>query len=468
MNFKKINERIEDMFERGEFDTDFIETNINKINLKKLYDYQILHVYNLITCLKKINVVIDGSSTGTGKTYTTACVCKELRLQPVIICPKSIMNIWRITCDYFDVKPLAIVNYETIRSGQMYDEYGKRVDSEFLKMTKVGKKIEYKWDFGQNTKRTVIVFDEAHRCKNKNSINGQLLLSTKNVCKTMLLSATISDTVDNFTLFGYLLGFYKTLAGGRNWAKNIEKEDKNRLVENSISTLNKYLFPHKGSRMNVEDLGESFPKNNISVDSYTIDKASTKKIDDMYIDIREKYKDSDGKELVVINKARQTIELLKVPILYEQTEKYLENNKSVAIFVNFTDTLNTLSKLFTENNIKHAVIHGKQTSDEREIEINKFQTNTVRVIICMITAGSVGISLHDTSGMHGRVSLICPSFSSTDLIQTLGRIYRTGIIQPVLQKIIYCADTYEDVICRKVKEKIKFINYLSDEDLVCF
>lgn len=73
-----------------------------------------------------------------------------------------------------------------------------------------------------------------------------------------------------------------------------------------------------------------------------------------------------------------------------------------------------------------------------------------------------------TSGFHPRVSLISPSFSSVDLVQTLGRIYRIGINTPVLQKIIFCANTYEKYICQKVKQKINFINYISDEDLVCF
>lgn len=454
------------MFDRGEFDNDFINTNLSKNSLKRLYEYQILHVYNLISCLKKIDVVIDGSSTGTGKTYTTACVCKELGLDPIIICPKSIISIWKGTCEYFDVKPIAIINYETIRSGQMYDESGKRMNASFLNVNKNGKSIDFKWNFGKNN-NIVLIFDEAHRCKNKSSLNGKLLLSAKNMCKVMMLSATISDTVDNFPVFGYMLGFYSTLAKGKSWIKNIIREDKNRLVNTKVSTLNRYIFPHKGSRMNIEDLGDKFPKNQITADCYTIDSAACKEIDLHYKKIKQAYENRDGKELVAILRCRQKIEILKVPILFEQTQKYLEYNKSVVIFVNFVETLQILSKMFTDDNIEHATIHGKQ-NEERGTEINRFQTNMVKVIICMIQAGSVGISLHDTSGSHPRISLISPSFSSVDLVQSLGRIYRTGIVAPVLQKIIFCADTYEKTICQKVKQKLNFINYLSDEDLIHF
>ena len=468
MNFKKINQRVNDMFEKGEFDYDFIDIKISKINLEKLHNYQILHVYNLISCLKKNGVVVDGSSTGTGKTFTSLCVCSEAKLEPLIICPKSIVDIWRSTCDYFNVQPLAIVNYETMRTGQMYDENGKRITCPFLTATKgKGSSINYTWNLA-NKNRNIIIFDEAHRCKNKKSQNGQLLLSSKNVCKILLLSATLSDSIENFALFGYMLGFYSSIQRGRNWTASVIREDKNRLIEEGTSTLNKYIFPDKGSRMNIEDLGDKFPKNNIFSDCYTISSKSKREINNLYENIRELYKGRDGLELVTINKLRQKIEFLKSPILYDQAEKYLDNGKSVAIFVNFTDTLNDLSEQFKKAGIEHCMIHGKQDTAEREREITKFQTNMVKVILCMMQSGSTGISLHDTSGHHSRVSLISPSFSSTDLIQTLGRIFRIGIVQPVIQKLVYCADTYEQELCKRVKGKLKFINYLSDEDLIGF
>ena len=458
MNFKKINSRINDMFNKGEFDNDFINTKLSDDSLKKLYGYQILHVYNLISCLKKTNVIIDGSSTGTGKTYTTLCVCKELELNPIIICPKSILNIWQTACEYFDIKPLAIVNYETIKLGEIYsDDLCKRIKAPFLNLN--DSSIKYEWELEKNT---VIIFDEAHKCKNKNTLNGKLLLSVKNKCKIILLSATLSDTIDNFLLFGYMLDFYPTLSRGKNWIKAIIHEDQNRLIDKKISTLNKYIYPDKGSRMNIEDLGDKFPKNQITADCYMVDKAD--EINSYYQEIKKAY---ENNELVPILRARQKIELLKVQIFIEQTLKYLEYGKSVTIFVNFIETFDALSKQLKLNNIEYAKVHGKQETD-RDNEIDKFMSNQVKVIICTIQTGSIGINLHDTTGRFPRVSLISPSFSSVDLIQTLGRIYRTGIQTPVLQKIIYCANTYEKIICQKVKQKLNFINYLSDEDLIHF
>ena len=118
MRYEKINKRVNVMFEKGEFDDDFLNINIKEDNIGKIFDYQIFHIYNLISCLKKNDVVIDGSYTGTGKTYTSICVCSELGLSPFIICPRSVLGVWKSVCELFGVTPLCIVNYESIRSGK--------------------------------------------------------------------------------------------------------------------------------------------------------------------------------------------------------------------------------------------------------------------------------------------------------------------------------------------------------------
>ena len=59
-------------------------------------------------------------------------------------------------------------------------------------------------------------------------------------------------------------------------------------------------------------------------------------------------------------------------------------------------------------------------------------------MIANIRAGGVGISLHDTIGNFGRVSLISPTWSSIELKQALGRIDRAGARTPCIQRIVYC------------------------------
>jgi superfamily II DNA or RNA helicase len=91
---------------------------VNKSIQDKLLKYQIPHANKLIENLRDNTTVLDASDTGTGKTYVAAAVCKQLNLKPIIICPKTVMSTWRQVMEQFEVKPLIIVNYETIRLGK--------------------------------------------------------------------------------------------------------------------------------------------------------------------------------------------------------------------------------------------------------------------------------------------------------------------------------------------------------------
>jgi hypothetical protein len=90
--------------------------------------------------------------------------------------------------------------------------------------------------------------------------------------------------------------------------------------------------------------------------------------------------------------------------------------------------------------------------------------NKDNLIICNIKVGGQSISLHDKYG-RPRVSLIVPSFSSIDLLQSLGRIHRAGSKSPALQRIIYCSNTCEEVISRRLNSKIEFLSKINDDDL---
>lgn len=451
MLHKKINDRFMEMFEKGEFDDDFINLELSTFIKNKLHTYQHLHVFNLISCVSKNNVTIDGSDTGTGKTYCALAVAKHFGYIPLIICPKSTISIWKDTCLYFNIKPLDIINYENIRLGnitQKNNPYLEIRDDNFF------------WKF-QDTSKIIVIFDEAHKCKNKSTLNSKLLMSLKNLCKMILLSATLCDNPKNFTVYGYMLNFYNDLKKGKKWIENIIKEQD----KNKSNIIYKYLFPEKGSRMTMNEIKDNYPMNQICVDCYNIDNKYVKQIDNSYNLIHGNLKISQAESLIKLNFERQKIEEIKIPIILELMEKYLEHNKSIAIFINFRKSLETIRKYLDKNNITHSYIDGTQTLIERDLNINNFQTNKVRIIVCTIQSGGQSINLHDKIGNNPRVSIISPSFSSIDFLQTLGRIYRVGLKSPTLQIIIFCANTIEKSISDAIKTKINFLDKLTDDDL---
>lgn len=97
--------------------------------------------------------------------------------------------------------------------------------------------------------------------------------------------------------------------------------------------------------------------------------------------------------------------------------------------------------------------------------IESFQKNETNVCLCMVQAGGVAVSLHDLEGDHPRVALICPGWSAVELIQALGRIHRNGGKTPCLQKLIFADGTVEQIVQRKVKNKVDNLSALNDGDL---
>ena len=165
--------------------------------------------------------------------------------------------------------------------------------------------------------------------------------------------------------------------------------------------------------------------------------------------------------MINITRARQKIEILKVPTFIELTKQFRENNFSIVIFVNFKKTLETLSKYLKTN----CLVHGDQTTSQREDNINNFTNNIEKIIICNIKAGGVGISLDDKFGNHPRISLISPTWSSTELKQCLGRIHRADSKTPALQRVVCCSNTIEEKICDKLNIKMSNIDSINDGDL---
>lgn len=487
----KLDKRIDDMLQY-ENDDFLLNINLHKDVSDKLLSYQYLHVFNLMSSLRSNNCVLDGSDTGTGKTYTTIAVCKQMRLRPLIICPKTIISKWQQVCDYFGVQPLAIVNYETLKHGKQYDELNDRIDSKLLtvkrnneetnrmligghikskaktKVTKDDDDITFTWNL---PRYSVIVFDEAHRCKNPKSSNGKLLLSTKELkfTKVIMLSATLSDTPSSFHLYGYMLGFYKNIRQGGNWIKGMLREDACYIgTAVKTSAVNRQLYPFKGSRMMISELGDKFPKNQVCAECYNLDKESKNKVNALFSNIcgassvvSSRDDSGRGQILTDLIHVRQELEMLKIPMLVGLIRECQENNFSVVVFVNFNNTLLTLAKMFNTN----CLLYGDIKDKDRQQSIKDFQSNKERLIICNIMAGE-GISLDDQHGGFPRVSLISPTYSATALIQALGRIHRAGSKSVALQRILYCAGTCEEIVCNRVNEKLKFTATLNDGDLI--
>ena len=257
-------------------------------------------------------------------------------------------------------------------------------------------------------------------------------------------------------ILGYVLKLYTSFNDGLFWLDNVINSNKK--SKHPLLGVHNILYPKYASRMRIDDLENMFKNNKINFDGIYMEN---------YFEIEREYNlinkmteqvKTDKKNLGNIQKIRQKIENFKIDTIVKLTFNYLKEGKSVAIFVNFTNTITELSKKLETK----CIIYGNQTLEERSKNIEEFCSDKSRIIICNIQSGGSGISLHDTIGKYPRVSLISPTWSAQDLLQVLGRIHRATGKTDVVQNIIFCKNTIEENIGNVIKSKINNIRVLND------
>lgn len=434
----------------------------------ELFKYQRHHTKILIHALKKHGCAVDASDTGTGKTHCAIIAAKNLGYNIIVMCPKSVIPAWQRAGTFHNYKNIDnSTNLKKLKKDKWiyvtnYEQF-KFNNSMFLKVKtdKETKKQIYTWKV---PKKIVLIVDECHRAKNHKTQNSKMLYAAYiEKIPMMLLSATMIDRVPYMYTIGYLTGIFHSVMHFKQWIKNrkLEYPDQNP-SKICMKKLHDHIFPERGSRMTIDQLGDKFPDNNIIYEPCQIG-SENKQIHAIYakmVSSVEKIIANKGDSnciLTVMLRARQSAELMKVVIIAQMVQDFLDEGKSVAVFLSFNDSIEQLAlTLKTE-----CVITGDNPEERQEL-IDQFQADKSRIIICNSKAGGVGISLHDLNGNYPRVSIIVPSWSAMEVKQCLGRIARAGGKTKCIQKILYCSDSIEETIVALIKKKIENIDMVND------
>lgn len=497
-----------------------LSIELNPVLCQKLLGFQINHVQNIIYVLRKFGIALDASDTGTGKTYGTVAVAVQEKLKLFIICPKAVLSSWFRVAQLLGAEIIGAVNYESAKNGKYYPDltdfeaearticpYFEVVKADahdshgHLLLTPTGqvKKtiVDIKWKLPPGT---LLVFDEAHKGKNGCTSSGiagsgggaeagiggtgnsKLVVFAKRAINReqriygILLSATITDKLDNFAVGGYMLDFYKPYnpKSYKQFLYNLSKD-----TTLAFKMLNRALFPFRGSRMKIaqikEDTGDAiFKKNDVKAKVYKVSADIAMQIEAEHEKIKRAMEELRAKGLPMglgyIIRCWQKIEVLKVPSVVDLIKNKLRKGMSVAVFINFNETkkliydrlfgpetvdedleklvpLNdneetptdekpkTSGRLITEDQV--GFIHGGQDPEERDQVVSLFNEDKLHLVIANIKAGGVGISLH--LGKRRKRGLHFPTWSAIDLKQALGRLYRANAENDVKQRIVYCS-----------------------------
>lgn len=434
-----------------------------------LRSWQIDAAGKLVSAIKHWGAAIDGSDTGTGKTYTACSVARELDYNIVVVCPKAVIKSWnRVIRKHFKMghKILGIVNYEKLKTGKKASEIASYV------LSRTSKRNVFTWKL---PKKTLIVWDESQKLKNWKTKNAKMCVQAiKEGYPMLFCSATNATNPLEMRVVGQALKMFK---GGNKdyyqWARAHGVYDGTWGLEFNndpgvLKKLNKDIFDKRGIRLRRDTI-PNFPASEIIPEVYNMDDEDAKRINQIHEEMEaelkklEKIKKGDGESQLTIQlRARQQIELIKVPLFVEMVEDAIEQGFSIAVFINFTETLNALA---TRLNTK-CIFDGKTADKVRDQNVDDFQDDKERIILVNVQSGGAGLNLHDLHGKFPRMSLISPTYSPVFMRQALGRIWRDDAKTKSIQKIVCVANTVEESVCRNVQLKLDNLDMLNDGDLV--
>ncbi len=436
-----------------------------------LRPWQIESVGKLITSINSTGCAIDGSDVGVGKTYVGCAVARELGTKILVICPKAVMESWRrVITNHFGMKDklVGIVNYEQIRIGKKDSPFASYVEN------KKTHKKKFVWKIPANT---LIIWDESQKLKNWKTKNSKTCIEAlKQGYKMLFCSATNATNPLELRTVGTCLKLFKGANQYYSWcyehgvAKGrfgLEFTTDMKLRQKVLKKLHTDIFINRGTRL-TRDTIPNFPESEVIADCYNMDEVEVNKINTIHADMKKELaklaklsKADKTSELTAILRARQQIELIKVPLFIDMIEEGLEGGMSVVVFVNFTETLQALAKRLNTN----CIFDGKTKDSERQQNVDDFQSGKERVILVNIASGGAGLSLHDIHGLNPRLALMSPSYSAVLMRQSTGRVWRENGKSKSIQKIVFVANTVEEQVCENVKEKLKNLDLLNDGDL---
>lgn len=439
-----------------------------------LLPFQVPLTETIVAAMETFNTSLNGCGTGVGKTYITLAAVREKFKKLLVICPKPITLDWARAANYMNADLVGAFGWEWIKTGKT--EFGHWSTRQVKKCVKgqwvlVNQRDKFIWTVPEGTE---VAFDEIHRAAYPDTQNCHI------VCQAIEqglpiygLSATIADDPTKMKAVGYMLGLHKNGKDYYDWMRRHGVVEtrwgfKFEGTSRDLQAIHRKIFPHKGVRVKPEQI-EGFPQSQIVAKAYQMDES--KEISAAYREMMEKVDELECKEmdasaramniLVVILRARQKVELLKVPLCVQLAEDALEEGMSVFVAVNFTDTLQELIKRLKVR----SVICGGQKSLDRQAMIDAFQRNQNKIIVGNIKACREGLNLHDLHGGHPRLSLIMPTPSAFDLKQVLGRVWRAGGKTKSIQRILFAANTIEEDVCKSLATKLDRLDLVMDGDL---
>jgi hypothetical protein len=427
---------------------------------------------------------MDGSQTGSGKTYVTGFIAKKLNMDAVfIICPRNVIDNWKKVMALIGIPVLYITTYETWRGTALAPPSHGYIKLHTGKDGKITYTITNELTTLIGKKKVLFIFDEFQKCKNNSVLQEAIVtlnvyLRQNKKTPSAFISATEYDKPEHaFNIFRAMgltshtslmrydrsrkVYIYTGLMSMRNYARKYTssplpapptEKDNELLNAHAHTLLTKHIMPHILSSMPFQSY-ESDINNMIIMPSNDVSVVANKIIEGMLVEI-DKIK---GKGIVgmsnIINNMH-LLEMIKVRLVLPQLIRILlqDSHAKIAVFCNYRAPLLYLQYMLEEAGYAPLMLTGTCTEKQRIQAMEKFNypNEDHRVFLSITKAGGVGISLHDTHGGYPRHVYIMSDYSIIPVMQAFGRTNRIGMKSKTYQNVVYIATS--DKI-RRAKQK---------------
>jgi superfamily II DNA or RNA helicase len=429
---------------------------------ERLRVYQVEGTKRVIRGIKHWGAVLDGSDTGTGKTYKAMAAVVAMGGTPVVVCPLAIVPGWHRAAKHFNTKAI-VINYESLKTGK--SELGDVDKSEGFAFT---------WTL-DHVKNPVVIFDEVHKCKNPKAQNTAMLLAAESTgLPVIMLSATTAQDPLDMKAVGQVLHLFpKSNKGFWTWARQHGVANngwgmKFMGSDEHLQNIHADIFGRgRGDRTRIIDI-PNFPTCSFEAHLGDYGKA-TQEINKMAVELEDALQalkdrqcaDKDP-ELVLtrILRARQRLEILKAPTWAGLAADEVTEGRSVILFCAFNETIDLLADALQTK----CIIRGGQSAQEREANRLAFENNDEHIMIVNINAGGQSLDAHDLYG-RPRTEYLPADFNGRMIQQAVGRVRRDGGKSHSICKFMYAAGTVEAQMADSCQEKLNRISIINDGNI---
>ena len=428
----------------------------------KLFDYQ----KQGINFMCNVSKAIMGDDMGLGKTLQTITTVQELGCQKVlIVCPNSLKFTWskefkhwtgrecqvlttsskkRVLSGFKD--GILVVNYESI-----WDRKTKDLLKEISKVN---------WD--------VVIYDEAHRLKNRKATHTKACKKIKAERTYMLTGTPIENSPDEmWSLLNimYPKTFNSYWRFVEQWCKTSEFRVGGRQIKNVTGCLDpkamhEMLSPIMIRRLK-KDVLHQLPDKTYKTITVELNPSDRK----VYDELRDEMVAELGTGEVVITaniltqmmRLRQVaissqllseeepmglVKSSKLEVVEEIVSQSIDSHKLV-LFTQFKSSLRIMKNLLESSGIKCLEISGDISSDKRQEYCDLFQSDdSYRVILCTIQTAGVGLTLTKAD-----ICIFIDKHYNPQLNkQAEDRLYRIGQKNSVQVISVIAKDTLEERI----------------------